>query len=185
MNEKKTGEPETGVPVMLLICDSKGRVQAISSRDVSSQLFECDPSQKHYTEVFGSGSQIAEWLTSRFEDAQGEGPYYEESCFDHKGKKLAVSLEGLKNGEAFYGFAIQVRQGNCGEDRAKVSEGDAIVTRQQWHDIKNQLGGLKLYATFLNRKLPPTEDRQTVERMLNGINVLIEHLAKIRRGELQ
>jgi len=59
------------------------------------------------------------------------------------------------------------------------------VTRQQWHDIKNQLGGLKLYATFLNRKLPLTEDRQTVERMLNGINVLIEHLAKIRRGELQ
>jgi hypothetical protein len=171
--------------MMLLICDFDGRVQAISSRDVSSQLFECDPLQKHYTEAFGADSQIAEWLNMRFKDAQAASPYYEESCLDHKGDKVAVSLEGLKNGEALYGLAIQVRQDRCGEGRASVSEGDAIVTRQQWHDIKNQLGGLKLYATFLNRKLPSTEDRQTVERMLNGINVLIEHLAKIRRGELQ
>ena len=170
---------------MLLICDFDGRVQAISSRDVSSQLFECDPLQKHYTEAFGADSQIAEWLNMRFKDAQAASPYYEESCLDHKGDKVAVSLEGLKNGDALYGLAIPVIPDRCGYGRASVSEGDAVVTRQQWHDIKNQLGGLTLYATFLHRKLPSTEDSQKVERMLNGINGRIEHRAKIRRGERQ
>jgi hypothetical protein len=29
------------------------------------------------------------------------------------------------------------------------------------------------------------DERQTVEKMLNGINLLIDYIAKIRRGEMQ
>jgi hypothetical protein len=185
MNENRSGEPETGVSVMLLICDIDGRVRAVSSEGAFSNLFSVDPLDKHFTEVFGAGSEIAEWLTGQIDEVRNQDHYKAESCLVHAGKKLAISLEGLRNGEALDGFAIMATLDSCVSPQAKLDEGDAIVTRQQWHDIKNHLGGLKLYATFLNRKLPPSEERQTVERMLHGINVLIEHLAKIRRGESQ
>jgi hypothetical protein len=69
--------------------------------------------------------------------------------------------------------------------RRAICEGDAIVTRQQWHDIKNHLGGLKLYATYLKRKLPEGEDQEISGKILTGVDALIDKLAKIRRGETQ
>ncbi|HSE98993.1 MAG TPA: hypothetical protein VLD57_12065 [Blastocatellia bacterium] len=164
---------------MLIICDADGMIRAVSSGA------DGDSGRKHFTELFGVGSDITRWLIERVDEARSSSSSQAEKSFEHEGKKLSVTLESLRNGDAFYGVAIQVNKEIRGEQRQQISEGDAVVTRQQWHDIKNHLGGLKLYATFLNRKLPPSEERQTVERMLNGLNVLIEHLAKIRRGESQ
>jgi nitrogen-specific signal transduction histidine kinase len=185
MSENRTGEPEIGDSEMLFICDVDGRVQAVSSAAALKGLLNGSPVQKHFTEVFGAGSEISGWLAEHIDEARNHEQYRMESRLEHNGERMTIMLESLKHAEALYAFAIQVKPHSCGEAQAEVAEGDAVVTRQQWHDIKNQLGGLKLYATFLNRKLPPSEDRQTVERMLNGINVLIEHLAKIRRGESQ
>ncbi|HKZ02481.1 MAG TPA: hypothetical protein VJ180_09595, partial [Pyrinomonadaceae bacterium] len=42
------------------------------------------------------------------------------------------------------------------------------------HDLKNQLNGLKLYATFLRRRMEksdrPTDEQETVAKLLMGLD---------------
>jgi hypothetical protein len=60
----------------------------------------------------------------------------------------------------------------------------AQVSQQSWHDIKNQLGGLKLYVTFLRMKLGNEDDlvRETSEKIVSSIDTIIRSIADIRRG---
>jgi len=168
----------------LLVCDAAGRVQAVSSGS-RTPAFGADAVQKHYAEVFGMGSNITVWLTEHFERARKQGFYSAESNIQNGLAPLSVKLETLKSDGELYGFAVHLIPIGSRKEVPTLNEGDAIVTRQEWHDVKNHLGGLKLYATFLKRKLALGEDQQIVEKMLKGIDVLIEHLAKIRRGESQ
>jgi signal transduction histidine kinase len=53
------------------------------------------------------------------------------------------------------------------------------------HDLKNQLNGLKLYATFLRRRIEkserPGDEQETVEKLINGLNRAAEDLSLIVR----
>jgi len=53
------------------------------------------------------------------------------------------------------------------------------------HDLKNQLNGLKLYATFLRRRIEksdrPTDEQETVGKLINGLNRAAEDLSLIVR----
>jgi nitrogen-specific signal transduction histidine kinase len=168
----------------LLVCDAAGRVKAVSS-GTAAEAIGTDVARKHYAEVFGRDSNITKWLTDHFELARKQGDYSVEANVQNGDAPLSVRLESLKTDDEFYGFAVHLNPADSRDQVLKLQEGDAIVTRQEWHDVKNHLGGLKLYATFLKRKLAMNEDQQIVEKMLQGIDVLIEHLAKIRRGESQ
>ena len=61
------------------------------------------------------------------------------------------------------------------------------VSQRAWHDIKNQLGGLKLYATFLKMKLGKEDDlvRETSEKIVRGIDAIVETIAEVRRGDVK
>jgi len=178
---------------IVLICDLDGRVTA--SSNASSPLLsglegsEVTSTQgqgptpegdaaRHFAEVFGSNSHLSRWLAEQYVEARDIFDYQAESELVHDGKPLYVRLEALSQDGHPYGFALHVS--DCPRS---LLEGETIVTRQQWHDIKNHLGGVKLYATFLKRKLAGGEDLPIVEKILNGINGLIEELARIRRGE--
>jgi hypothetical protein len=167
----------------LLVCDQGGWVQAVSSRGATAPLLDRGAAQKHFAEVFGRDSTITEWLTERIGEARKQEEYFAESDLQMGGELAHVMLESLKGDRGVYGFAIQVMPGRG--TGPVIEEGDSIVLRKQWHEIKNHVGALKLYATFLTKKMPEGDERQTVEKMLNGINTLIEYLAKIRRGEPQ
>src|SRR6185369_8071164 len=60
----------------------------------------------------------------------------------------------------------------------------ANVSQQVWHDIKNQLGGLKLYATFLKMKLASDDEmvRETTTKIVSGIDAIVRSIAEVRRG---
>lgn len=171
--------------VTLVICDAAGRVQAVTSsspRDVIS----CTPvKQKHFAEVFGQDSQITSWLTHHMTEARRQDDYYTESQLENGNNQLLIRLESLKCDEELYGFALTISPFITGDNHNVYEEGDAVVYRKQWHEIKNHIGALKLYATFLTKKIPESDERQAVEKMLSGINTLIEYLARIRRGEAQ
>jgi hypothetical protein len=167
--------------VTLLVCDAAGKVQAVSSNSSAVNFAQPETTQKHFSEVFGRDSQLTHWLTEQIGLARKRGEHYAESTVQNGSCELTVRLESLRRDSELYGFAVYISSPAAGGPA--LGEGDAIVTRQQWHDIKNHLGGLKLYATFLKRKLPAGDDQQTVEKMLSGIDGLIDHLAKIRRGE--
>ena len=53
------------------------------------------------------------------------------------------------------------------------------------HDLKNQINGLKLYATFLRRRIEksdrPSDEQETVEKLINGLNRTAEDLTLIVR----
>jgi signal transduction histidine kinase len=53
------------------------------------------------------------------------------------------------------------------------------------HDLKNQLNGLKLYATFLRRRIEkserPGDEQETIGKLINGLDRAAEDLATIVR----
>jgi nitrogen-specific signal transduction histidine kinase len=170
---------------MLLVCDAAGRVQAVSG-GTASNAFPCVTiAQKHFAELFGRESNITRWLTQHLNEARRKINYQAEASLENGSEMVFVRLESLKCDDEHYGFALQLLPGDVSAKGNTLDEGDAVVFRKQWHEIKNHIGALKLYATFLTRKMPDGDERQTVEKMLNGINVLIEYLAKIRRGDAQ
>ena len=171
--------------VTLVICDAAGRIQAVTSNS-SKDVISCSPiKHKHFAEVFGQDSEITRWLTHHFNEARRQGDYYEESQLENGNTPLFIKLESLKCDEELYGFALTISPLAARNNGGEHEEGDAVIYRKQWHEIKNHIGALKLYATFLTKKLPDGDERQAVEKMLSGINTLIEYLARIRRGEAQ
>src|SRR5437899_10273663 len=59
------------------------------------------------------------------------------------------------------------------------------ATLQIVHDLKNQLNGLKLYATFLRRRLDrddrPQDERETVAKLMAGLDRAASDLTAIVR----
>jgi signal transduction histidine kinase len=53
------------------------------------------------------------------------------------------------------------------------------------HDLKNQLNGLKLYATFLRRRIEkserPGDEQETIRKLISGLDRAAEDLATIVR----
>ena len=53
------------------------------------------------------------------------------------------------------------------------------------HDLKNQLNGLKLYATFLRRRIEkgdrPADEQETIVKLIGGLDRAAEDLATIVR----
>ena len=51
------------------------------------------------------------------------------------------------------------------------------------HDLKNQLNGLKLYATFLRRRIEknerPGDEQETIAKLINGLDRAADDLTTI------
>lgn len=185
MSKEELAYGNPGKEAMLLVCDAAGRVQAVSGGTANSTFPCVTIAQKHFAELFGPESGITHWLTQHLNEARRKIDYRAESSLENGSQMIFLRLESLKCDDELYGFALQILPGDITPKGNTLDEGDAVVYRKQWHEIKNHIGALKLYATFLTRKMPEGDERQTVEKMLNGINVLIEYLAKIRRGDSQ
>src|ERR1041385_3542667 len=73
------------------------------------------------------------------------------------------------------------------EDRETLQDlGRASI--QIVHDLKNQLNGLKLYATFLRRRIEknerPGDEQETVGKLINGLDRAAENLSlMVRYGQ--
>jgi hypothetical protein len=132
----------------------------------------------HYAEVFGEGSELTKWVTNQIDEARKQESYTAQSRLEHQGGQVNIRFETVKFPGLGNRYAVLI---TSPED--SIPDGSSVITRQQWHDIKNHLGGLKLYATFLKKKLDNSEDQTIVEKLLSGINGLIDHLAQIRGGD--
>lgn len=176
-----------GVYTILLIYDSEGNLVA-ESNGATESVFRLkdgvvgvkpEPSDAvHYAEAFGEGSELTKWLTSQIDQARKLESYTAQSNLEHLGGQVSIRFETVRFAGIGKRYAVLI---SSSED--SMPAGSSVITRQQWHDIKNHLGGLKLYATFLKKKLNNSEDQTIVEKLLNGINGLIDHLAQIRGGD--
>jgi nitrogen fixation/metabolism regulation signal transduction histidine kinase len=73
---------------------------------------------------------------------------------------------------------------------AKVSDSAALervggATLEIVHDLKNQLNGLKLYATFLRKRLEredqPADERETLAKLISGLDRAAKDLTALVR----
>src|SRR3954462_11839870 len=73
---------------------------------------------------------------------------------------------------------------------AKVSDSAALerlgsATLEVVHDLKNQLNGLKLYATFLRKRLEredqPADERETLAKLIAGLDRSAKDLTALVR----
>ena len=109
------------------------------------------------------------------EQGRDQNSHRASAVVSHNGQLVHVELNALNDSGELYGYILHLANESL--------DGGSLVTQQQWHDIKNHLGGIKLYATFLQKKLPDGEDREVVNKMLRAINTLTDQLTQIRRGD--
>src|SRR5258705_11809621 len=71
---------------------------------------------------------------------------------------------------------------------SRTEDGDTLrdlgrASIQIVHDLKNQLNGLKLYATFLRRRLEkserPDDEQETVSKLISGLDRAANDLSTI------
>lgn len=170
---------------MLFVCDAAGRVQAVTSKGADESFRGVNVGERDFGEIFGRGSSINSWFTECIKQARQQNEYYAEANLDlgNGSEPVFVKLESLRCGNELYGFALQLCPSVPDRTSFTPDEGDSVITRKQWHEIKNHIGALRLYATFLKRKMPDGDERSIVEKVLSGVNALIGYLDKIRRGD--
>lgn len=169
---------------MLLVCNASGEVQAVTSNAADDSRLGVSFVHKNLADIFGLSSTINRWFAERVREAREQDEYAAETRLENGDGPVLVKLDSLKCDHELYGFALQFSPLVL-PDPCALGEGDSIVARKQWHEIKNHIGALKLYATFLKRKMPEGDERRIVEKIFDGVNTLIGYMDRIRRGESQ
>jgi nitrogen-specific signal transduction histidine kinase len=188
MSATRSGNPWSGNNALLLVCDAAGKIQAVTSRAGVEVMPATEAGENQFSQFFGVNSAVNRWFLERIQEAREEADYSAEANLDMEdsGKHVFVRLDSLKCENELYRFALQLcpdQTENSSRETPELADGDSIVTRKQWHEIKNHVGALRLYATFLKRRMPDGDERQIVEKVLHGVNALIGYLDRIRRGE--
>ena len=165
--------------VAILICDADGRVRS-ASRGAGAAFGDAHvEAGLHVGEALASSPKLRDWVATAIDKAaagDGDG----DSCvlLEDVGEALEVFVVPLADpgGDAF--AVVASRTAAAGQRPDEVSQ-------KTWHDIKNQLGGLKLYATFLKKKLGDEEGTisETAGRIVSGIDAVVRSIAEARRGE--
>jgi nitrogen fixation/metabolism regulation signal transduction histidine kinase len=118
--------------------------------------------------------RLHEWVAVAVDRARGEG--VGDSCVDLDAPSPVEIRIAPVSGDAA-GFVLVA---SPAEPPAPAPDG---VTQRAWHDIKNQLGGLKLYATFLRMKLGGQDEqiRETAGKIVAGVDAVVVAIADARR----
>ena len=171
---------------MLLVCDAAGKVQAVTSKS-GTEVQPTNAAENDVGQFFGINSAVNQWFMDRIHEASNSADYSAEANLDleEEGTHVFVRVDSLNCENERYRFALQLCPTEPELSVQKLGDGDSIVTRKQWHEIKNHIGALRLYATFLKRRMPEGDERQIVEKVLQGVNALIGYLDRIRRGDPQ
>src|SRR5690349_11014552 len=137
--------------VMLILCDPAGKILAVST-SAPKEIVPCSPAaHQHYSEIFGEGAAITDWLTHHIGQARRQSDYFAETVLENGDRRLRVRLESLTCEQDLYGYALTLAPAKATAASHALEEGDTVIYRKQWHEIKNHIGALKLYATFLNK----------------------------------
>lgn len=184
MNSKNGGHIHIN-RAMLFVCDPAGKIQAVSAGAADEAAPGISLVHRDCAEIFGAGSAIDRWFREQMREARRHDDYRAETELENGDGPVTVRLESLTGDHQLFGFALQFVPVAHPDEANALRDGDSIVERKQWHEIKNHIGALKLYATFLKRKMPESDERRIVEKIFNGVNSLIGYLDKIRRGDPQ
>ena len=182
-------------PVGILVCGRDGRIRS-ASPEVGA-LLGGEPPQPGalLAEGLAAAPGLAKWIEGALERS-GPGRMFQTGVVAEEARlPLRVYVTLLPDG-ALPDRALPDRVSPDGGSEpaaavalqrvsGSVEVSPSSVARQTWHDIQNQLGGLKLYATFLKKKLGAADDqvRETADKIVAGIDAVSQTIASARRGE--
>src|SRR6185369_6280009 len=87
---------------MLFICDSTGKVQAVSSKAMGDTFPETSFLQKDVSELLGLGASMNSWLADRIDEARNHDEYFAETVVEHGKRKLSLRLDTLTHDRELY-----------------------------------------------------------------------------------
>jgi hypothetical protein len=124
-------------------------------------------------DAFSADEALREWAAVAADNARESGA--SGSCVRPGDAPVHFCVAPIASG----GFAVVATDAEL-----PAVDGDR-VSQRAWHDIKNQLGGLKLFATFLKIKLGNQDEqiRETTEKIVGSIDAIVRAIADVRRGE--
>ncbi len=171
---------------MLVVCDAAGKVQAVTSGS-GFDIHTVNSGEDTLSHFFGVNSAVNRWFLERIQEARESADYSAEAnlALEDEGTHVFVRVDSLRCDNEHYRFALQLCPTAPPLEVEKLGDGDSIVSRKQWHEIKNHIGALRLYATFLKRRMPEGDEREIVDKVLHGVNALIGYLDRVRRGDPQ
>ena len=164
--------------ISVIICDATGRVLSASGGRGESP--GAAASVRTVSEALAERPKLREWVDVALDRVREDGAG--DSCvvIEDDGVALDVCIVPL-DGESGTAFAVVASRADV------VAVNPDQVSQKAWHDIKNQLGGLKLYATFLRKRFGGVDAlaQETVGKIVSGIDAVVDAIAAARRGEDQ
>ena len=162
---------DTGCDVIMF--DADGRVRFASS-GAGARLGLADLREgASLDDAFGGDATLRQWVGVAADRAREAGA--SGSCVRPGDAPIQFCVAPIATG----GFAVV-----AADAEPPAVDGERISQRA-WHDIKNQLGGLKLFATFLKMKVGNQDEqiREATEKIVTAIDAIVKSIAEVRRGE--
>jgi hypothetical protein len=159
--------------IAVIIFDREGRVRSASG-GAGALLGGVPAVGASAGEAFAASPELGAWL-GIVGERSGTGD--DDACVISAGLPAPVEVRFAPLGAD--GFAVVA----TGVEAPAVDPGS--VSQRTWHDIKNQLGGIKLYATFLKKRLGEAEPlvKETAEKVVAAVDAVVHSIGEARRGE--
>jgi hypothetical protein len=162
----------------VLVCDESGRVRYATDLSIARDQKGARVEGASLDDLLTRAPKLREWIGIAAERVVADRAA--ESCvvIEDDGVAYDVSVVPLA-GEGERGYAVVAAPAET------TAVDPADVSQRTWHDIKNQLGGLKLYATFLRKKIGETDEalKDTAGKIVAGVDAVVAAIAEARRGE--
>lgn len=151
--------------------DAAGQITA-QSQNLAALIEVTAPVGQHYRQVFGQLPEVVAWLDRTL---------------------AAQTVDQLQAGVQWW-QVVPLEGGEPGRMLVIISQtplqAKGQLTAEQLsrirHDIKNQLGGLKLYTNFLKKRLAGEEEvLAIIEKMDSIVASITQQVSQIRHGEEQ
>jgi nitrogen fixation/metabolism regulation signal transduction histidine kinase len=168
-------------PVGVIVCGRDGRIR--SATPEAHELLGGDALEAgaSLADGFAAAPGLARWVEGALARGGPARMFQTGVIAATNAPPLRVYLTVLPDGGSDGEVALALTRVTGTEDVVLPHD----VARKTWHDIQNQLGGLKLYATFLKKKLGTADDqvRETAEKIVMGVDAVSQSIANARRGE--
>jgi len=176
--------------VTVIACDAAGRINSVGGEiEKFTQDFSISPQLlgRQCADVFKEIPQLTDWLESEMRSRESAINASQQLSLASGQGLLQAHLLSLKSDGQQGGFILLlIAQLDSPQksEQPNSSCSSTLLSQRLRHDLKNQLGGMKLYATFLKRRLSHDAALvEPVEKIIAGIDALTAQISQMRFEE--
>ena len=164
---------------MLILCQTDGRIIALNQNTIS---FAGLPESNGVATIadLALGFACTE-LPNKFTTFIDSGKSSESFSLKCGGSIFLATMQILNDTEQKRMVLIELKQRERDSEEERLLQAGRLTTRLI-HDLKNQLGGLKLYAAYLKKRFADQpEGLEIAEKIVEGLNTMAEQASLVSR----